>query len=466
MKFICIFLLSAVSTLSIGFAKQSDTSSNTNNIDFIDIQKVLEENDKKLHDSGIDQLTSLDTVEEQINESVISSDNVDIGKTILSLTGLDEVKPPFYQGIDNSVILSEAVLNTQEETGGPLFELLGRRDGILKDDYLYVGMTAAFLPVWDRGNSKGSNDTINNYNLEYYFLSTLGDWTTIYGSLNTYTNGGEWNVTPGGVYFILGNLKEFPIFTYAALSTVNFGNFDETTNFLPTLTRLYFMQSGGNVNISYNEGGLHTNVAFLAPPEDEFLQVANAYNGNTKLGVSANLKYTYELQNDGDYWYAGSGYSNVSGFTNNNNDSIGLVDFNFGLNVSKFQFINEFVFTDKAVDKTTEVSGSFNLREGFYTSIFPYLENNNFLTGGSKVYSWSSQFSYSANLYNKEFIPYVSYSQIQQGGNNQATIIDSGFRYNAFSDAWVGFSYSYVKGKAEQFSEQDNLLALYLRVFI
>ena len=91
-----------------------------------------------------------------------------------------------------------------------------------------------------------------------------------------------------------------------------------------------------------------------------------------------------------------------------------MVDFNFELNVSKFQFINEFVFTDKAVDKTTEVSGSFNLREGFYTSVFPYLENNNFLTGGSKVYSWSSQFSYSANLYNKEFIPYVSYSQIQK----------------------------------------------------
>ena len=457
MKFTYIFVLSTLSFFTLGFANQSD------NLDHINIKQTLDDDNKKADDGGLKQLTSLDIVKEQIIESPISTDNVDIGKSILRFTGLDDFKPPFYQGIDNSVVLSESVLNTQGgAVEGPLFELQARRDGILKEDYLYTGATAAFLPVWDK---KNPDDTVNNYNLEYYFLSTLGDWTTIYGSLNAFTIGGDWTVVPGGLYLMIGDLKKLPVFTYAALSTVDFGNFDETTNFLATLSRQFFMQSGGNASVSYSKSGVHANIALLAPAEDGLLQVANAYRGNTKLGFSTNLKYTYEMQNTGDYWYAGSAYSNVSGFTNKNNDSIGLVDFNFGLDISKFQFINEFIFTDKSVDKTTNASGKFNLRESFFTS-FQFLEDGSFLSGNAKVYSWSSQFSYSANLYNKEFIPYVSYSQISQSKKNYAAIIESGFRYNAYADAWAGFSYSYVKGKANELNEQDNLLALYLRVFI
>lgn len=86
----------------------------------------------------------------------------------------------------------------------------------------------------------------------------------IFASLNTYAIDGQWSATPGGVYFILGNLNKLPVYTYAALSTVNFGNFDETTNFIPTLTRTYFMQSGGNVNLSYNKDGLQANFVFFS----------------------------------------------------------------------------------------------------------------------------------------------------------------------------------------------------------
>ncbi|MDE4976080.1 hypothetical protein NAI43_09520, partial [Francisella tularensis subsp. holarctica] len=96
----------------------------------------------------------------------------------------------------------------------------------------------------------------------------------------------------------------------------NFGNFDETTNFIPTLTRTYFMQSGVNVNLSYNKDGLQAKFVFLASPKSSLLQVANAYNGNANLGFSVNMKYTKVLQNVGDYWYLGAAYSNVSGFTN------------------------------------------------------------------------------------------------------------------------------------------------------
>ncbi|AIT08614.1 hypothetical protein LO80_00575 [Candidatus Francisella endociliophora] len=443
--------------IGTSFANESDLAD-------INIQQKLRELDNNTKKSN--ELSAEDIFEENIVEPPISKNRFDVGKSMLNLTGLDKVKPPLFDRIDNSVILSEAVLNTQDGAAqGPIFELQSRQNGLLKDDSLYFGGTAAFLPIWLPASTEQGN-SINNYNLEYYFLSTLGDWTTVYASLNTFTIDGEWNINPGDMYLMLGNLKKFPVFTYVGLSTVDFGSFDEVTNFIPTLTRKYFMQSGGNVSIAYNEGGLHSSVAFLAPHENQFLQVANAYQGNSKVAVSANLMYTYELEQDGNYWYAGAGYSNSSGFTNNNNDNIGVVDFNFGININKFKFINEFVFTDKKVTQKTDVSATFNLRESFFASVLPSLEDTNFLTNNGNIYSWASQFSYSTELYNRDLIPYISYSQIQQSGTNYATIVETGARYNAFADAWAGVSYTYVKGEADSFVEQDNLLALYLRIFI
>ncbi|AEE87392.1 hypothetical protein [Francisella tularensis] len=432
----------------------------------IDTQKQLIQTDKTKKSIKADN-SAVDVVEQYEGESIVAGNTFDVGKTLLKITHADKVKPPFFDGIDNNVIFSQAMLNTQQQTGDPEFILLSRQNGLLKDNYLYLGGMASFNPTWGKytRNNIPSN-SINNYSLEYYMLSTLGEWTSIFASLNTYAIDGQWSATPGGVYFILGNLNKLPVYTYAALSTVNFGNFDETTNFIPTLTRTYFMQSGGNVNLSYNKDGLQANFVFLASPKSSLLQVANAYNGNAKLGFSVNMKYTKDLQNVGDYWYLGAAYSNVSGFTNEHNDNIGVADFNFGMNINKFEFINEFVFTDKGVTKTTNLSGGFNLREAFATAIFPDLNTNQFLTSGGNVFGWSSQLDYTANLYNKDFVPFVSYSQIQQASDNYSAAITSGFRYNIFADGWLGFSYTYIKGQAKSFAQQDNIMAMYLRIFI
>ncbi|WP_395167258.1 hypothetical protein [Francisella salimarina] len=437
-----------------------------NDVADIDTQKKLVNTDKSKANTSQDN-SALDTVEQYEGESIAPGTTFDVGKTLLKLSRADKVKPPFYQGIKNNVILSQAMLNTQQETGDPEFIILSRQNGLLKDDYLYVGGMASFIPTWGRDTQNGvSSRSINNYSLEYYVASTLGDWTSVFASLNTYTMDGKWSATPGGVYFILGNLNKLPVYSYAALSTVNFGNFDESTNIIPTLTRLYFMQSGGNVNLSYNKDGLQTNFVFLASSKDDFLKVANAYEGNSKLSFSVNMKYTQDLQSVGDYWYVGAAYSNVSGFTNDYNDNVGVVDFNVGMNISKLELVNEFVFTDKGVTSMTDVSGGFNLRESFASSIFPDLKSNDFLTSGGNVFGWSSQLDYTANVMNKDFVPFVSYSQIQQASDNYAASLATGFRYNVFADGWLGFSYTYVKGRAKTFSEQDNIMTMYLRIFI
>lgn len=60
------------------------------------------------------ELSAEDIFGENIVEPPISQDRFDIGKYILNKTGLGKAKPPLFDGIDNSVILSEAVLNTQD----------------------------------------------------------------------------------------------------------------------------------------------------------------------------------------------------------------------------------------------------------------------------------------------------------------------------------------------------------------
>ena len=462
---ICIILIGSLYANSVVETVAKDGATSMND------EETLEKEDSNSNpDNTKDNDSAVDTVEMYEGEAVVAGSTFDVGKSIINATGLDKVKPYFFDKIDNNVILSQAMMNTQQETGDPEFILLARQNGIVDKDTLYLGGDAAFTPDWNivTAPTKTNVNSINNYYMEYYFLSTLGEWTSVFGSVSVSTTNGDWDVSPGGIYFMLGNLEKSPFYGYAALSTVNYGNFDIVGNFLPTMTRLFFMQTGGNLNLSYNKDGLQTNFVFLGPTNNNFLQVSNAYAGNTNLGFTVNAKYIYDLESVGNYWYAGAAYSNLTGFSNSNNDSVGAVDFNFGMNIDKLEFINEFVFTDSGVSKVTSNSSLSTLSNNFFISSIPSsITNNNLFSSGGNVFSWSSQVDYTVDLYNKSLVPYVSYSQIQQTSVNYSAMIDTGFRYNAFADAWMGAGYSYINANSQESSNtKDNILSLYFRWFI
>lgn len=144
----------------------------------IDTQKQLIQTDKTKKSIKADN-SAVDVVEQYEGESIVAGNTFDVGKTLLKITHADKVKPPFFDGIDNNVIFSQAMLNTQQQTGDPEFILLSRQNGLLKDNYLYLGGMASFNPTWGKytRNNIPSN-SINNYSLEYYMLSTLGEWTS------------------------------------------------------------------------------------------------------------------------------------------------------------------------------------------------------------------------------------------------------------------------------------------------
>ncbi|MDE4969877.1 hypothetical protein NAI63_11555, partial [Francisella tularensis subsp. holarctica] len=80
---------------------------------------------------------AVDVVEQYDGESIVACNTFDVGKTLLKITHEDKVKPPFFDGIDNNVIFSQSMLNTQQQTVDPEFILLSRQNGLLKVNYLY-----------------------------------------------------------------------------------------------------------------------------------------------------------------------------------------------------------------------------------------------------------------------------------------------------------------------------------------
>jgi hypothetical protein len=60
------------------------------------------------------------------------------------------------------------MLNTQEDTGDPLFMLQARQQGILEDDYIYMGARASFIN-YQRLNHvpAGGENKQFSYNVDY-----------------------------------------------------------------------------------------------------------------------------------------------------------------------------------------------------------------------------------------------------------------------------------------------------------
>ncbi|MDE5014560.1 hypothetical protein NAI47_10650, partial [Francisella tularensis subsp. holarctica] len=64
---------------------------------------------------------------------------------------INAIKTSFFNGFRVSETLTHAMLNTQQDTGDPLFMLQARQQWILADDYIYMGAKLAVIN-WQRLN--------------------------------------------------------------------------------------------------------------------------------------------------------------------------------------------------------------------------------------------------------------------------------------------------------------------------
>ena len=92
---------------------------------------------------------------------------------------IDAFKTSFFNGFKVSETFTHAMLNTQEDTGDPLFMLQARQQGILEDDYIYMGARASLID-YQRMNhvpSGGENKSFS-YNVDGYLASTISKWVS------------------------------------------------------------------------------------------------------------------------------------------------------------------------------------------------------------------------------------------------------------------------------------------------
>ncbi|WP_191092452.1 hypothetical protein [Francisella sp. XLW-1] len=386
---------------------------------------------------------------------------------------IDAIKTSWFNGFRVSETLTHAMLNVQSDTGDPLFMLQARQQGILDDNYIYFGTKVALID-WQRLNRvpQGGENRLFSYAVDFYAASTISKWFTSLVGFTLYQDHSDegFNVRPNTIYLIVGNLSESPFFGYVANSTVMYGNFDIVSNYVSTLTRTYFMQSGGNINFSYHTHDVHLNAVILDANPNSYFGVTNAAS-KSGVGFSLNSKYVYEMDTVGDYQYFGAAYSNVSGFTSDHGGSVGAFNLNYGLAISDINFEIEGLITDKGVtgvNDSSSVSPNNIAGVPFFGSVGPSakLIYDGFLGSGNAVGSWSLQSSYTATIYDKRFIPYVDYSQVMQNSKNYAYQFGAGFRYNAFYGSWLGLDYTNILSRSEHFKDRQNYISLNYTLYL
>ncbi|WP_119329011.1 LbtU family siderophore porin [Cysteiniphilum halobium] len=370
---------------------------------------------------------------------------------------------------------SQQMLNNQQVTGSVLDILNARKSGDLAPNAIYIGGKGEIYASYQ--NTSGvvtgihpSGATVNNNSsteikmpyADLAFTSTIGNWVTGFADVQV-SNAASSNVTLPNAFFVVGNLAKSPFYAFGGKKVVEFGKFDSVTNFMPTLTRAYFMAYGGQVGAGFSMNGLNA-TATLMNGKGEALMNSQASGANQINNFALNASYNGKAGNL-DY-YAGAGWVNATGFSEDragmNNKMVGALDFNAGVTVQGLAVNGEFLVTTSGVSGMNQTSVYGNATGGSNTATGASNRDTTGITAfgfnalpvlvsfdsGSTVKAWSLDSSYTMPVAGKDMVPYVSYSQVAQNSDNNLYQIEVGTRYNVVDTIWVGGSYNYMSGKS------------------
>jgi len=372
---------------------------------------------------------------------------------------------------------SQQMLNNQQVTGSVLDILNARKSGDLAPNAIYIGGKGEIYAQYkntsgvDATNNglyppvtSGNNNSASEVKMPYAdlaFTSTIGDWVTGFADIQV-SNAAESNVTLPSAYFVVGNLQKSHFYAFGGKKVVEFGRFDSVTNFMPTLTRAYFMAYGGQVGFGYADHGLDV-VGTLMNGKGEALMNSQASSAQQINNFALNVNYSGTAGQLA--YYAGAGYINATGFSHDaaKSQMVGAVSFNAGVKVQGLAVNGEFLTTTSGVKGLNDTalggvaksldqsSGGANNRytvgvTAFGINALPTLIN---FTSGSTVKAWSLDSSYTMPVAGKDMVPYVSYSQVAQNSDNNLYQLEVGTRYNIIDTVWLGGSYNYMSGKTK-----------------
>lgn len=358
-----------------------------------------------------------------------------------------------FSGLKSNPAFSQQMLNTQNVMNNQLKLLQDRQSGNLAADSVYVGGSAEMYADWRLPNSSANSQTsVEMPYTNLYVASTIGEWVTGYAQLQAQLAEANSSVQMPTAYFVVGNLDKAPVYFFGGKSVVNFGNFDQVTNFTPTVTRALFMQYGGNVGAGFQMGGLNL-TGTVMNGDGLAMMNAGATSAQQLNAFSVNGTYNFDLGN-GNNIYVGAAYTNATGFQDNNNKMVGAFDLNAGMNVAGLGLYGEFVMTMDGVSGTNTTTSAtttnggadaFGIANPIYANLISTTANQ--FTSRSTVKAWSLQADYTLAVAGKDLVPYVSYSQAAQNTDNYVYMTEFGGRYNIVDSIWVGASYTFAGAK-------------------
>ena len=388
-----------------------------------------------------------------------------------------------FSGLKSNTDLSSQMLNQQDVVGKSLYLLKNRQDNTLSKDALYIGGSAQIYSSYAPSsyNKGGNKNSVGHYTAtekkhsgtyikmpyaNVYVASTIGSFVTGYAQLQT-SDESTSNVILPQAYFIIGDLSKTDFYLTLGKSVVEFGRFNQVTNFNPTMTRAFFMQYGANAAVSYAHNGFDTSFS-VANGSGLAVNNMNGDNRNQINAYTFDTKYKYAL-NDTDYISAGAGFTNATSFTNSNKEPVGAIDFNLLAKIDKITLSGEFLLTTSGVNGYQGYSNGTPVQDQSAADAFGLTNNPVLMTSGifgadgsslidfesgATVKGVSLQAQYDGMLSNKKIIYYTSYSQVMQNAQNGAWMLEAGTRYNAFDSVWVGGAYTYAGSRN---AEVDNM---------
>jgi hypothetical protein len=389
---------------------------------------------------------------------------------------------------------SQKILNNQKITNTTLDILKLRQHEKISSNSIYVGGKGEIYGdysiynkksdgasggsiVSDDNSTKKENNkaykSSSNTNIDMPYAdisvtSTIGDWVTGFADVKV-SNIALNNVTLPSAYFVVGDLNNCPVYFVGGKKAVDFGRFNNPSNFTPTLTSAYFMAYGGQAAIGVSDNGMNLAVTLMNGLGNSMLNSgASNISQVNDFAVSASYENVFE----NIHYYLGGGYINATGFSHNKNSGsdtsksknnmVGAVDLNAGITFGDLNLNGEFLMTTQGVDgvNATSVyqnayndtlnntSGILSDSSGFRSLGLDSLPAFLSFSSGSSVKSWSLDASYETSVSDKKMVPYVAYSHVSQNSHNNIYQFEIGTRYNLIDSVWVGSSYNYVSGKS------------------
>jgi hypothetical protein len=369
---------------------------------------------------------------------------------------------------------SYQMLNKQEITGGAVKILNARQSKEIAPNSINIGGKGEMYAVYQKINGKSrsaicansddySSTTINFPVFDLSFTGTLGDWTSAYANLRA-SDVSTSDIKLPHVYFVIGNLDKAPVYVLAGKKTVEFGNFNSMNNFIPTLTRAYFMAYGAQASIGYTRNDVNA-VFTVMNGNGKYLLNSKASSANQLNNFSLSTDYKNNIYNI--FYRIGAGYVNATGFSRNTDATInprsmvGAVDLNATIKSNGVTLNGELLVTTQGVRGMNDASVYYNADadqlnskkavsgdtagyKAFSFNALPALVN---FDSGSTVKAWSLDSSYTIPLLSKDMSLYISYSHIVQNSDNNLYQVEIGSRCNPVDVVWIGGSYNYTSGK-------------------